>query len=270
MEILVVAVLLLILLSIVYLFFPHIFKHGQQFRKYWSKGIVPPNLSNSNENIVLIYISMSGLLVGQHPVEVHKKLAFLYKYLLNDENLCQFEDRRNSFFAEVRSSLIYARAHPIQLDSVAKYLQKLDLSEIQKLNFIRFLADFAFIDQQIHPLELRVIESIAEKIGLDKTLVDQVIKPMIETQERRAQQEQESWKNRTTSNYTSPNYKAKHCAVLGIAVTADLKEVKKAYRKLAMEHHPDKYINAEEHIYQAAQQKFIEIQVAYEYLEKQF
>jgi DnaJ-class molecular chaperone len=37
-----------------------------------------------------------------------------------------------------------------------------------------------------------------------------------------------------------------------------------------MEHHPDKYINAEEHIYQAAQQKFIEIQVAYEYLEKQF
>jgi DnaJ-domain-containing protein 1 len=253
-----------------YLGVPEMIYSKLKFKKYWSKGIVPPKLTNTNENIVLIYISMAGLLVGQHPVEVHKKLVFLYKYLLNDENLNQVEDRHNSFFAEVKSSLVYAREHPMQLDSVAEYLQKLDLSEIQKLNFIRFLADFAFVDQQIHPLELRVIESIAEKIALDKSLVDKVILPMKETQERRARQEQESWKNRTTSNYSSPNYKAKYCAILEIAVTADLKEVKKAYRKLAMEHHPDKFINAEEHIYQAAQQKFIEIQVAYEYLEKQF
>lgn len=270
MEIFVVAVLLLILLSIIYLFFPHIFKHGQAFRKYWSKGIVPPNLSQSNENIVLIYISMSGLLVGQHPVEVHKKLVFLYKYLLNDENLSQFEDRRNGFFTQVKSALNYARTHPIQLDSVANYLQKLALSEIQKLNFIRFLADFAFIDQHIHPLEMRVIESLAEKIDLDKKLVDQVINPMKETQERNARHEQKSWKNRTTNNYSSSNYKAQHCGVLGISVNADLKEIKKAYRKLAMEHHPDKFINAEDSIYQAAQQKFIEIQTAYEYLEKLF
>lgn len=270
MEIFVAAVLLLILLSIIYLFFPHIFKRGQAFRQYWSKGIVPPNLSNSNENIVLIYISMSGLLVGQHPVEVHKKLVFLYKYLLNDENLSQFEDRRNSFFTQVKSSLIYAHVHPIQLDSVANYLRKLNLSEIQKLHFICFLADFAFVDQLIHPMELLIIESLAEKIDLDKNLVDQIINPMKETQERNARQKQESWKNRTTSNYTSPNYRAKHCAVLGITVTADLKETKKAYRKLAMEHHPDKFINAEDIIYQAAQQKFIEIQTAYEYLEKLF
>jgi DnaJ-domain-containing protein 1 len=263
-------IILFVAVVSIYFDLPNLIGSKVQFKKYWSKGIVPPKLTISNDNIVLIYISMAGLLVGQHPVEVHKKLVFLYKYLLNDKNLSQFEDMQNNFFIEVKSSLIYARAHPIQLDSVANYLQKLDLSEIQKLNFIRFLADFAFIDQQIHPLELRVIESIAEKIGLDKTLVDQVINPMKETQERRARQEQESWKNRTTSNYTSPNYKAKYCAILGIAVTADLKEVKKAYRKLAMEHHPDKYINTEEHIYQAAQQKFIEIQVAYEYLEKQF
>lgn len=270
MEIFVIAVLLLILLSIIYLFFPHIFKQGKAFRKYWSKGIVPPNLSHSNENIVLIYISLSGLLVGQHPVEVHKKLVFLYKYLLNDSRLQQSEDIYNNYFTEVKSSLLQARKYPIQVNSVADYLNRHGFSENYKLKLIQFLADFAFIDQQIHPLELEVIESLGEKIFLDKKLIEEIILPMKETQERRARQEQESWKNRTTSNYSSPNYKAKYCAILGIAVTADLKEVKKAYRKLAMEHHPDKFINAEEHIYQAAQQKFIEIQVAYEYLEKQF
>lgn len=263
-------VLFSLVLFAYYLGVPKLISTKLQFKKYWSKGIVPPKLSISNDNIVLIYISMAGLLVGQHPVEVHKKLVFLYKYLLSDENLRQEENGENSFFKEVKSSLIYARAHPIQLDSVANYLQKVNLNEVQKLNFIRFLSDFAFVDQQIHPLELRVIESLAEKIKLDKNLVAEVINPLKEAQERRARQEQESWKNRTTSNYSSPNYKAKYCAILGIAVTADLKEVKKAYRKLAMEHHPDKFINAEEHIYQAAQQKFIEIQVAYEYLEKQF
>ncbi len=270
MEILTGLVIALIIFSSLFLGFPKFLGFGSNFTKYWSKGIVPPNLDHNADSLALIHISLAGLLVGQHPVEVHKKLVFLYKYLLNDSSLQQSEDRYNNYFNEVKTSLLQARKYPIQINSVAGYINRHGFSENYKFKLIQFLADFAFIDQQIHPLELQVIESFGEKILLDKKLVEEIILPMKETQERRARQEQESWKNRTTSNYSSPNYKAKYCAILGIAVTADLKEVKKAYRKLAMEHHPDKFINAEEHIYQAAQQKFIEIQVAYEYLEKQF
>ena len=48
--------------------------------------------------------------------------------------------------------------------------------------------------------------------------------------------------------------------LLGVSAGADLTEVKKAYRSLAMKHHPDREGGNEE--------KFKEIQQAYEFLEK--
>jgi len=48
---------------------------------------------------------------------------------------------------------------------------------------------------------------------------------------------------------------------LGVSINATLKEIKKAYRKLAFKYHPDKGGDAE---------KFNEVQEAYEELEKLF
>lgn len=262
--------LIVVIIAVVYFVpgIPDILGLNSSFKKYWSKGIVPPNLDTSSESLSLIHISLAGLLVGQHPVEVHKKLVYLYKYLLNDKNLRQTEDSFNNYFNDVKVSLIQARKYPIQIDSVAAYLNKHRFNSAYKLKLIQFLANLAFIDQQIHPLELKVIESLGAKLFLDAKLVAEIISPMKDSQERRAKQEQESWKNRTTSQYSSPNLKAKYCAILGVSTQADLKTIKKAYRKLAMEHHPDKFINAAKPVYEAAQLKFIEIQSAYEYLEK--
>ena len=270
MEVLTVLIIAAIIGIALFLNFPQLFGFGSNFNKYWSKGIVPPNLDNSSESLTLIHISLAGILVGKHPVEVHKKLVFLYKYLLNDQHLRQSEDQYNNYYKEVRTSLVQARKYPIQLNSVAAYLNKYNFQESFKLKLIQFLADFAFVDQQIHPLELQLIQSLAEKINLSKTQIDKIISPMQETQERRARAEQESWKNRQATSYVSPNNKAKYCEILGVALDADLKQIKKAYRSLAMENHPDKFVNAEENVYQKAQQKFIEIQLAYEYLEKLF
>ena len=50
-------------------------------------------------------------------------------------------------------------------------------------------------------------------------------------------------------------------AVLGIEKTADDKELKKAYRKLAMKYHPDKNPDNKE-----AEEKFKEVNEAYEVL----
>lgn len=52
--------------------------------------------------------------------------------------------------------------------------------------------------------------------------------------------------------------------VLGVASNATDAEVKKAYRKLAMECHPDHYPNSSEEVRRRASDKFREVNKAYE------
>lgn len=57
--------------------------------------------------------------------------------------------------------------------------------------------------------------------------------------------------------------------VLGIDSSATNEEVKKAYRKMAVENHPDKVGHLGEDIRKAAEEKFTQINVAYEKIKKQ-
>lgn len=57
--------------------------------------------------------------------------------------------------------------------------------------------------------------------------------------------------------------------VLGIDESASNDEVKKAYRKMAIKHHPDKFSQLGEEQQKAAKNKFQKIQEAYEYIKKE-
>jgi len=57
---------------------------------------------------------------------------------------------------------------------------------------------------------------------------------------------------------------ASHYDVLNLKKTASETEIKKAYRKLAVEYHPDKVMNLGEEYQKAAKEKFQKVQEAYE------
>ncbi len=59
-------------------------------------------------------------------------------------------------------------------------------------------------------------------------------------------------------------------AVLGLEKGADFVEIKKAYRKLSMQYHPDKVGHLGEEFKKIAEEKMKEINVAYDYFEKKF
>lgn len=54
--------------------------------------------------------------------------------------------------------------------------------------------------------------------------------------------------------------------LLGVEKTASENDIKKAYRKLAMKYHPDKFSNASETEKKEAEEKFKEINEAYQVL----
>ena len=57
--------------------------------------------------------------------------------------------------------------------------------------------------------------------------------------------------------------------VLGIDESASNDEVKKAYRKMAIRHHPDKFSQLGEEQQKAAKNKFQKIQEAYAHIKKE-
>ena len=69
---------------------------------------------------------------------------------------------------------------------------------------------------------------------------------------------------------TAASQEEHYYAVLGLQQGADFVEIKKAYRKLSMQYHPDKVGHLGEEFKNVAEEKMKEINVAYGYFEKKF
>lgn len=62
--------------------------------------------------------------------------------------------------------------------------------------------------------------------------------------------------------------KSKYYKVLNVPEDASMEEIKKAYRNLAKQHHPDRYVNESDEVRAEHERKFKEINEAYEALQK--
>ena len=71
---------------------------------------------------------------------------------------------------------------------------------------------------------------------------------------------------RTTNTYTTD--KSKYYTILGLSKNASQDEIRKAYHKLAKEHHPDKFVNSSDSEKKYHENKMKEINDAYENLTK--
>ncbi len=69
---------------------------------------------------------------------------------------------------------------------------------------------------------------------------------------------------------TSAQLEEQYYAVLGLEKGADFAEIKRAYRTLSMQYHPDKVGHLGEEFRGVAEEKMKEINVAYDYFEKKF
>ena len=113
----------------------------------------------------------------------------------------------------------------------------------QRLQLLQFLCQIAKADGNVDPSEVVVLKRIAHLIDVEDQHVIQLLNLGGTTLEQA--------------------YK-----VLGISPDATDDEVKKAYRKMALQHHPDKVASLGEDIRKAAEQKFKEIGEAKELIFK--
>lgn len=114
----------------------------------------------------------------------------------------------------------------------------------QRSVLIQYLFGIAQADGYVSESEVKTINRIAVLLGISSYEFNQL----------------KSMFYKSTSNA----YKT-----LGIEKSATNEEIKKAYRKMAVKHHPDKFAQMGEEYQKAAKEKFQKIQDAYESIKKE-
>lgn len=119
------------------------------------------------------------------------------------------------------------------------------LSHPERLQVMHYLIGLAHADGKVHLAERRVLEAIATDLGISpKDLAS------LDAMFRGAS---------IDSAYT----------ILEVDPKASDEDVKKAYRRMAMKHHPDRVANLGDEVQRAAGEKFRKVQQAWERIERE-
>ena len=114
----------------------------------------------------------------------------------------------------------------------------------QRLQLLNYLVIIAKADGYVSPEEIKALKEVARHLGLTAKDVDSML-------------------NMESGAKVDSNIEDAY-KVLGISPTATDDEVKAAYRKMALKHHPDRVATLGEDIRKAAEKKFQDINDAKE------
>jgi len=134
---------------------------------------------------------------------------------------------------------------------IAQDLNKLlGRSMLKRKQFIAFLIQLAFIDDGISTQEEKVLREIMQELNIDSSVYDEIVNKF-----------ENMMKNKQQT--MSPN---KAYEILGVKESDDMDTIKKAYRKLIREFHPDiiSSQNKDETYMEEATAKTQEINQAYQ------
>ncbi|QIB65655.1 co-chaperone DjlA [Kineobactrum salinum] len=124
-----------------------------------------------------------------------------------------------------------------------------------------FLISLALADHQLQPEEQQVLQRIASLLGFSAAQLDQLL---------RMARAQEQFHSGGASQPDSPDRLQAAYTALGVSPEINDRELKRVYRKLMSEHHPDKLIakGVPEDMLKLATEKSQEITAAYELIRK--
>ena len=141
--------------------------------------------------------------------------------------------------------------------------------------FLEIQLQAAFADGSLHPNERQVLYVIAEELGISRGQFDQFLS-MIEGGRQFGghggwQGQQGGYSHEGYQQASNGPTLEDACKVLGVNSTDDSVTIKRAYRKLMGEHHPDKLVakGLPPEMMEMAKQKAQEIQKAYELIKEQ-
>lgn len=178
---------------------------------------------------------------------MHSELEFMRRYLRNN-----FGEVAVGEGEEILRNLFQMRKDTIEREGRAAYTNLIHsscqqmagfMTHEQRLQLLSFLFEIAKADGEVHPAEIAALKEIAVTIGMTSAEVDSLLN--------------------MGGHSLEEAYK-----VLEISPEATDDEIRKAYRRLALKHHPDRVAALGEDIRKAAERKFQELGEAKERIYK--
>ncbi len=227
-----------------------IYFYATRHTRLWKRGVYPPTLKFSQDNLLEAYLSLSARMLGNEKGKRSVQVQFINRYFN------RYFPMSNYNFAD---SLVYSMRHPIQIPSVCAWLNAQLPKDPERAQVLFFLAGIASLNGQIEARERQFLERIRLELQLSNEILNHIYSVYASFnahfEERKTQQPMR--KTHRLDLYRN---------VLGVPANADATAIKKAYRSLAKQYHPDTLINATDAQKKMAEDKFHEIQNAYEFL----
>lgn len=219
-------------------------------RKYWAKGVFPPWHRFSQSHYAEAFTHIGVNISLRNTTDYGLKQRMINQYILK-----RFPSE-GSMYQTMKSAM----HDKVSTASLATWFNKhLNLDE--KKEMVAFFIDMAFFDGDIGKNELHELSVLMETFALDKAPF------ILDIQNRRednASRYQEAKQNNTVETSVSAQQKA--LSVFGLSHLPEEDELKKIYRKLVKEVHPDSFPDATETELDRLKARFQEIQEAYELL----
>jgi len=130
--------------------------------------------------------------------------------------------------------------------------------------YLEFQLQAAFADGQLHPAERRILHTIASELGFSQRQLERLLL-MMEAEFRFHRQQAGSAGAGERTDRLAEAY-----ALLGVSAEVSDQQLKRAYRKLMNQHHPDKLVSKglPPEMMELAKQKAQDIQQAYQLIKR--
>lgn len=218
--------------------------------KLWRKGIFPPKLKPNEDNFLEAYLALGAklMIIDYHTSK--GKIQFINQYFSRYFRFANYN------FSD---SLVFSFRHPIKSATVTDWLKKHLPTEGARSQVIYFLTGLGMVNGTLSSKEILFLKQINAELELSPSNLVRILSIYASYHQNKANSEE--------NTATRKKEKGKYAHdILNIPVNADAATVKKAYRKLVKIHHPDNFANASLAQQKMAEEKFIEIQRAYEEL----
>ena len=208
------------------------------------RGSQQQNYEGERNSFMFSLLVLASYIINADGKIMHSELELVRRFLRQnfgevakqqgEEILLKLFEQQKRMGMQQYRSVIQDSCHQIRANMVYE----------QRLQLLNFLVLIAQADGMVVPEEVTALKEMAIHMGLSAEDVDQMLNLQ---------------SGASASSSLDDAYR-----VLGISPSATNDEVKAAYRKMALKHHPDKVATLGEDVRRAAEKKFKEINEAKE------